>query len=156
MNKKIIILSFFLIFSAVATVSRADMPEMKAATQVINTFKPEEKRLKDMKYAFALPSATPENDDCWVVVWIRGKDKDTRIIWSSKKDIQSPSCSVYIDRAQFEQYFDYCVLTGVTIENNGKDWHAGFGGGPAGGREMYWFEWRDAVNVRPEFYCIRK
>ena len=109
-----------------------------------------------MKYGFALPSTSPEDDSCVVVAWIRGKANDTRIIWSSKKDMQASSCSVYIDRAQFEQYFDYCVLAGVTVENNVKGYHASFGGGPAGGRNMYWFEWRDAVNVRPEFYCIRK
>jgi hypothetical protein len=49
---------------------------------------------KDLKYAYAMASNIVNL--CIVTIWIRGKEKDTRVIRQSKKNDESTLCAVYI------------------------------------------------------------
>jgi hypothetical protein len=116
------------------------------------TVAPEERRSKDLKYSWVMAIGSKSANSCMVIAWLRGKDKDTRITWESAPD--EKSCTVNINKKQFETYFSYCVLSGVKVTNGLKEYHAAFKGGPAGGSDHYWFEWDQGVNS--DFYCMLK
>ncbi len=105
-------------------------------------------------YAFAAPVYL--DGKCSVVIWIHGKDKnyESRRI-EYKGELDGTLCHVEVKRAEFEKDFQYCTLSGLSVDTN-KPYTAQFGGGPAGDREIYWFEWRPAGKVFPTFYCFLK
>ncbi len=113
----------------------------------IKDFPPEVKRLQQLEYAWA--SCESHEKDCMVIIWIRGVKQDTRIIINGKVD--KTLCHVEIPAKVFDKYFKYVVLAGFS-SNDKEPMVASFGGGPAGGRDFYWFEW--STNVNPSFYCI--
>jgi hypothetical protein len=115
----------------------------------IDIFKLKNKRLKEIDYAWA--SCIAIGDTCMVVIWIRGTDEDIRITYKGKKN--KNLCTVYISNSDFEKYFKYSFLAGISTDTNDK-FTTSFGGGPAGDREEYWFEWSD--HVKPSFYCVLK
>ena len=103
---------------------------------------------------YALAQGMSLDEKCMVTIWVRGVPEDKRIIYEAKKE--NNICTVNVDRAEFEKHFKYCVLSGIHIDDNNKKITASFGGGPAGDREKYWFEWRDPSYVQPDFYCMLK
>jgi len=113
----------------------------------IKSFSPEVKRERPLEYAWA--SCNSLGKDCLVIIWIRGVHKDTRITITGVAN--NNLCHVEIPLNTFDKYFKYAVLAGLSTESNGPI-TAQFGGGPAGGRDSYWFEW--STNVKPSFYCI--
>lgn len=115
----------------------------------VDIFKVENPRKDTIDYALAI--CTSIEDTPIVIIWIRGTTEDTRIIFTGTKG--KGLSTVYISKTDFEKYFKYCVLSGISSTNPDKA-TAMFGGGPAGDRDEYWFEWSESVN--PTFYCILK
>ena len=123
----------------------------KDGNKRVDIFKTESRRSKALNYAWA--TAAVLDDTCMVIIWIRGEHEDTRIVYEAKKE--NNLCTVYISNSDFENHFKYCVLSGISTES-GKGFRASFGGGPAGDRDQYWFEWGDPLYVKPDFYCTMK
>lgn len=104
-----------------------------------------------MSAEYALASALYSNEECTVVTKSRS---DKIIIY--KGEPYKKLCSVYVPNAVFEKDFKYCVLSGIKINSRIQPVTAVFGGGPAVGREKYWFEWSNAKDVISYFYCFFK
>ena len=117
------------------------------ASVEIKNFPPESKRARPLEYAWA--SCSSYQKECKVIIWIRGVHQDTRIIIKGK--VEKNLCNVKIPAKTFDKYFKYAVLAGFATFGKGPI-IAMFGGGPAGGRDFYYFEW--SKNVEPSFYCV--
>lgn len=89
---------------------------------------------------------------CIVTIWIHGKEKSTSIDYHGKR--HDDYCLVEIPRAEFEKDFKFCVLSGIKVAKSKAEYFADFGGGPAGDRDKYWFEWGNPEYVFPTFYCF--
>ena len=123
----------------------------KEGNKQVDVFKAA-KHSKALNYAWALGGTSLESENiCSLIIWIRGIQEDTRIMYEAKKDTNS--CMIYISESDFESQFKYCFLSGIIVYSN-NGFTASFGGGPAGGRDEYWFEWSDPV--KPSFYYILK
>ena len=117
----------------------------------VDIFPAQTKRTKALDYAWATGASIDET--CMLIIWIRGTREDKRIVYEAKKE--NNMCTVYFSKADFEQQFKYCVLSGINSKSD-KGFVASFGGGPSGDRDDYWFEWGDPSYVKPDFYCILK
>lgn len=113
--------------------------------------KPQSEVKTDRTLEYAWASCTSLGNDCLVVIWIRGRQEDTRLVFKGAPPDRDGLCHVEIPKDTFHKHFKYCMLSGISAEGN-KPLVAQFGGGPAGERDFYWFEW--GTNVRPNFYCI--
>lgn len=100
-------------------------------------------------YALAMP--TYFDGKCSVVIWIHGKTESRKIEY--KGTLDETLCHVEVTKSEFEKNFKYCMLSGLSVDTT-KSYTTQFGGGPAGDREIYWFEWRPAGEVHPTFYCF--
>lgn len=104
-------------------------------------------------YAVAAPIYSLLDNTCSVAIWIHNRNESKEIIY--RGSYNKTLCHVEIPAKQFEKHFIYCTLAGIAV--NGSDSYlAQFGGGAGGGREIYWFEWRDANKVFPTFNCVLK
>jgi len=104
------------------------------------------------EYAIATPTFIAGK--CAIVIWIHDpKGVSTRIFYPG--DYSNDLCRVEIPVEQFEKNFSYCMLAGVRV-NGSNNYLAQCGGGAGGGRENYWFEWRDPLKVFPTFNCVLK
>ena len=133
-----IVCCFFIMFSYCGNIY---------ASVEVENLPPEVKRERPLEYAWASCHALGE--ECFVIIWIRGVREDTRI--TIKGPVKKDHCYVEIPSKTFDKYFRYAALAGLNSNSAGPIM-AMFGGGPAGGREIYWFEW--SLNVKPSFYCI--
>ena len=109
--------------------------------------------VRAIDYAWAAPLHFPDGR-CVVIIHIKD-ERSPKTIEYQGAVFDDHNCIVEVPKATFEKEFRYCALSGMRVEKTDKKILAVFGGGPAGGREKYWFEWGDVRSVFPTFYCMR-
>jgi hypothetical protein len=103
-------------------------------------------------YANAFPMY--KDGKCSVVIWIHNKTQSRKIEYQGQfHEAFDSLCHVEITGSEFEKDFEYCSLSGFESTAT-QGYAARFSGGPAGGRDKYWFEWRPANKVHPDFLCL--
>ncbi len=92
------------------------------------------------------------DNECSILILIYGKDKTLKITYKGEY-FDKELCTVNVANNEFEKHFKYCFPSAIRVDKKLDKYVVNFGGGPAGGRNKYWFEWGPPQYVRPTFHC---